>query len=152
MKRLNIENIIKIMIPLLLVLLFLPGAVLAQERLSVTAGIANIRSGPGKKFDKIWQVEQYHPFTVVEKKGDWYKIKDFENDVAWVHKSLLGKIEGVITIKDKCNIRSRPDTKSQILFKVEKGVPFKVLERKGNWIKIKHADGDVGWIYKTLVW
>jgi SH3-like domain-containing protein len=152
MKRLNIENIIKIMIPLLIGLLILPGAVLAQERLSVTVGVANMRSGPGKKFDKIWQVEQYHPVMVVEKKGDWYKIKDFENDMAWLHKSLLGKIECVISIKEECNIRSKPNTKSAILFKVEKGVPFKVLERQGNWIKIKHADGDVGWIYKTLVW
>ena len=155
MKRLNTEGIIKIIktvLAAMAVLFILPGLVFAQERLSVTAGIANMRSGPGTKYDVLWQVEQYHPVIIVEKKGDWYKIKDFENDAAWLHKSLLSKIKGVITIKDKCNIRSKPDTKSQVLFTVEKGVPFKVLERKGNWIKIEHADGDVGWIYKTLVW
>ena len=155
MKRLNIEvsiKNIKAMLAITAVLLIFPGFVFAQERLSLTAGIANIRSGPGTEYDVLLQVEQYHPFTIIEKKGDWYKIKDFENDVAWLNKSLLGKIEGVITIKDKCNIRSKPDTKSQVLFTVEKGVPFKVLERKENWINIEHADGDVGWIYKTLVW
>lgn len=155
MKRLNIDvstRIVKMMLAITFVLLILPGFVVAQERLSVTAGIANIRSGPGTNFDVLWQVEQYHPFIIIEKKEDWYKIKDFENDEAWLHKSLLGKIEGVITKKDKCNIRSKPDTKYQILFTVEKGVPFKVLERKKNWIKVEHADGDVGWIYKTLVW
>ncbi|MBC8440533.1 MAG: SH3 domain-containing protein [Deltaproteobacteria bacterium] len=155
MKRLNIEvsiKNIKAMLAITLVLLIFPGVVFAQERLSLTAGIANIRSGPGTEYDVLWQVEQYHPFIIIEKKEDWYKIKDFENDVAWLNKSLLGKIEGVITIKDKCNIRSKPGTKSQVLFTVEKGVPFKVLERKENWIKIEHADGDVGWIYKTLVW
>ncbi len=155
MKRLNIEisiKNIKAMLAITAVLLILPGFVFAQERLSVKVGIANMRSGPGTKFDVLWQVEQYHPFTIIEKKGDWYKIKDFENDVAWLSKFLLGKIEGVITIKNKCNIRSKPGTKSQVLFTVEKGVPFKVLERKENWIKIEHADGDVGWIYKTLVW
>ena len=155
MKRLNTEGIIKIIktvLAAMAVLFILPGLVFAQERLSVTAGIANMRSGPGTKYDVLWQVEQYHPVRIVEKKGDWYKIKDFENDAAWLHKSLLSKIKGVITIKDKCNIRSKPDTKSQVLFTVEKGVPFKVLERKENWIKIEHADGDVGWIYKTLVW
>ena len=155
MKRLNIEvsiKNIKAMLAITAVLLIFPGFVFAQERLSLTAGIANIRSGPGTEYDVLWQVEQYHPFIIIEKKGDWYKIKDFENDVAWLNKSLLGKIEGVITIKNKCNIRSKPGTKSQVLFTVEKGVPFKVLERKENWIKIEHADGDVGWIYKTLVW
>ena len=152
MKRLNIEVIIKIITTILAVLLILPGLVFAQERLSVTTSIANMRSGPGTKYDVLWQVEQYHPVRIVEKKGNWYKVKDFENDVAWLHKSLLGKIEGVITVKDKCNVRTKPNTKSSVLFTVERGVPFKVLERKGNWIKIEHADGDVGWIYKTLVW
>jgi len=152
MKRLNIDIIITIIATVMAASFIIPGLVFAQERLSVTAGIANMRSGPGTKNDVLWQVEQYHPVRIVEKKGNWYKIKDFENDVAWLHKSLLGKVEGVITIKDKCNVRSKPNTKSQVLFTVEKGVPFKVLARNGNWIKIEHADGDVGWIYKTLVW
>ncbi|WP_299978553.1 SH3 domain-containing protein [Desulfobacula sp.] len=152
MKQVNIEVIIKDMLVIMAVLLILPVSAFAQERLSVTATIANMRSGPGTKYDVLWQVEKYHPVRIVEKKGEWYKIKDFENDVAWLHKSLLGKIEGVITIKDKCNVRSKPDTKSRVSFTVEKGVPFKVLARKGNWIKIEHADGDFGWIYKTLVW
>ncbi|MGD8882880.1 MAG: SH3 domain-containing protein, partial [Desulfobacterales bacterium] len=35
---------------------------------------------------------------------------------------------------------------------VEKGIPFKVLKRENNWIHIEHADGDKGWIHKSLVW
>ncbi|OGR10916.1 MAG: hypothetical protein A2277_09510 [Desulfobacterales bacterium RIFOXYA12_FULL_46_15] len=130
----------------------LPSPAWAEERLSVVAGIANMRSGPGTEDSVLWQVEQYHPFIVIEKKGNWYKVKDYENDVAWLHNSLLGKVDSVITIKDKSNVRSKPDVKSNILFTVDKGVPFKVLEKKVNWIKIQHADGDVGWIHNTLVW
>ncbi len=152
MKRLNREVIIKIIIVVIAVLWVIPGLGFAQERLSITKDIANMRSGPGTKYDVLWQVEQYHPVKIVKKKGNWYKIKDFENDIAWLHKSLLGNTKGVITIKDKCNVRSRSSTKSSVLFTVEKGVPFKVLKRKDNWIKVEHADGDVGWIYKTLVW
>jgi len=89
---------------------------------------------------------------IIEKKKNWYKIKDFEGDMAWIHRSLLGKINGVITIKTKCNVRSKPDKKGKILFTVERGVPFKVLKRSGNWIRIEHADGEIGWIYNSLVW
>lgn len=152
MKHLNIEIAIKFIIVSITVLFILPCLVFAGERLSITSGIANLRSGPGTNYEVLWQVEQYHPFIIVEKKGNWYKIKDFENDVAWLHNSLLGNIKSVITIKDKCNVRAKPVTGSSILFTVEKGVPFKILEQKGNWIKIEHADGDIGWIYKTLVW
>ena len=150
MKHKNISGILKWMI--IASILLIPGFLFAQERLSVTTGIANMRSGPGTNYDVLWQVEQYHPLLVIEKKGNWYRIQDFENDKAWLHKSLLGKTQGVITTKDKCNVRSKASTKSSILFTVERGVPFKVLSKQGNWMKIKHADGDVGWIYKTLIW
>jgi len=130
----------------------MPEAVFGQERLSVVSSIANVRSGPGTNEGVLWQVEQYHPFIVVEKKGNWYKVRDFEEDVAWIHNSLLKKIDAVITVKDKCNVRSGPDAKSRVLFTVDRGVPFKALERKGSWIKIQHADGDTGWIHNSLVW
>ncbi len=153
MKRLNIYVTNKFVMAIMAVLIILPGIGIAQARLSVKSNIANMRSGPdSKKYDVLWQVEKYHPVKIVEKKGNWYKIKDFENDVAWLHKSLLGNIPSVITIKEKCNVRSKSNTKSQILFTVEKGVPFKVLGRKGDWIKIEHADGDIGWIHRKLVW
>lgn len=141
-----------LMIWIVFSVLLTPGFVLAEERLSVISGIANMRSGPGTEDTVLWQVEQYHPVIVIEKKGNWYRVKDYENDMAWLHNSLLGKVESVITVKDKSNVRSKPDTQSSILFTVDKGVPFKVLEKKGSWIKIQHADGDVGWIHNSLIW
>ena len=154
MKHLTINSIVKFVLLVITAGLINTGLVYAEERLAVTASIANMRSGPGTKYEVLWQVEQYHPFIIVEKKGNWFKIKDFENDIAWIHKSLLGKINCVIAIKDKCNFRSKPDASSKryIIYTIEKGVPFKVLGKKGNWLKVEHADGDVGWIHKTLVW
>ena len=130
---------------------FCAGVAWAQ-RLAVSSGVANIRSGPGTKYDVLWQVEKYHPIEVIKKSGKWYNFRDFERDVGWVHQSLVKKISAVITVKSKCNVRSSPGTKNDIVFTVEKGIPFKVLKRKGGWIQVEHADGDKGWIYKTLVW
>jgi len=146
------DHFLKYILSAIIAMMIIQGSALAAERMVVKAGIANLRSGPGTKYDVLWQVEKYHPMLIIEKKGNWYKIKDFEGDIAWVHKSLLGNIRGVITIKAKCNVRSQADKKSKILFTVERGVPFKVIKRKGEWIKIEHADGEIGWIYKTLVW
>ena len=122
------------------------------ERLAVSAPVANVRSGPGKNHNVLWKVEQYFPILVIDKSGAWYQFKDFEGDKGWVHKSLISKIPTVITKKDTCNIRSGPGTGNNILFTVEKGIPFKVLKRKGSWIHIEHSDGDKGWIHKALVW
>ncbi len=130
----------------------LAGSAMAA-RVTVKSKIANMRFGPGTDHEVLWQVEQNHPFSVVEKKGNWIKVKDYEGDMAWLHESLVGKgLKGVITVKSNCNVRSNPSTKSKVLFTVEKGVPFKVMKRKGNWIYIAHADGGKGWIHKSLVW
>ena len=145
------KNVLIISVCCLFIFLFF-GIALASERLSVISSVANLRNGAGSKYKVLWQVEKYHPFLVINKKEDWCEVKDFEGDTAWVHKTLLGKTDTVISIKSQCNIRSKPDTSSGIVLRVERGVPFKVLARKGDWINIEHADGEVGWIFKNLVW
>lgn len=122
------------------------------ERLTVKVPVANIRSGPGAKHEILWKIEKYHPIFVLEKSGSWYRFHDFEGDEGWIHESLVHKLPSIITTKEKCNIRSGPGSKFKISFTVEKGIPFKILKRKGSWIHIQHADGDKGWIHKSLVW
>jgi SH3-like domain-containing protein len=134
-----------------LLIMLLAGAASA-ERLAVSAPVANIRSGPGTNHNVLWKVEKYFPLLVIEKSGQWYYFEDFEGDKGWVHQSLVSKISAVITKNDACNIRSGPGTSNKIIFTVEKGIPFSVLKREGSWIYIEHADGDKGWIHKSLVW
>jgi len=122
------------------------------ERLAVSSPLANIRSGPGKKYDILWKVEKYHPLLILKKSGNWFNFRDFEGDEGWIHRSLLSKTPTVITNNEKCNIRQGPGTSYKILFTVGKGIPFKIIKRKGNWIQIQHADGDEGWVHKSLVW
>ncbi len=122
------------------------------ERLAVSGTTANVRSGPGTDHPVIWQVEKYHPVQVMKVTGDWYQFKDFENDIGWLHKSLLKKMSTVITKKDKCNIREGPGTNHTVIFTVARGIPFKVVKRQNPWIEIQHADGDSGWIHQSLIW
>ena len=124
----------------------------SAQRLTVSAPLANIRSGPGTTYDILWKIEKFHPIQILKTSGNWYYFRDFEGDEGWIHSSLVKKIPSLITIQDKCNIRSGPGTSFSVLLTVGKGIPFKVLERKGNWFHVQHSDGDKGWIYKSLVW
>ena len=126
------------------------------EKLAIKASVANIRSGPGTNYEVLWQVEQYTPLQILDKDktGDWYYVKDYEGTIGWINKDLLAKMDTVITKPrdEKCNVRSGPGTNFDVVFKAVKGVPFKVIGRKGDWIHIQHVDGDTGWIHKMLVW
>ena len=133
-------------------LIMLLAGTASAERLAVSAPVANIRSGPGTSHNVLWKVEKYFPLRVIEKSGEWYHFEDFEGDKGWVHQSLVSKISAVVTKNNACNIRSGPGTSNEIIFTVEKGIPFRVLKREGSWLHIEHADGDKGWIHKSLVW
>jgi SH3-like domain-containing protein len=137
---------------ILFFLLLASAAIAWADRLAVSVSVANIRSGPGEKYDILWSVEKYHPLDVFQKSGQWYHFRDFEKDEGWIHESLVSKILSVITRKENCSIRSGPGPRFAILFTVEKGIPFKVLNRKNGWIHVQHADGDSGWIHESLVW
>lgn len=137
---------------LIILLIIVCAGIANAERLAISSPVANIRSGPGTSHDVIWKVQKYFPIFVIEKSGEWYHFEDFEGDEGWVHQSLVSKIQTVITKNETANVRSGPGTNYEVLFTVEKGIPFKVLKRENNWIHIEHADGDKGWIHKSLVW
>lgn len=137
---------------LTLVLILSSSGLAMAERLSVSSKIANIRSGPGTTHEILWKVERYYPIRVVKKSGSWINFRDFEGDEGWIHTSLVDENPTVITIKDTCNVRTGPGTDHDVIFTVEKGIPFLILDRQKSWIQIQHADGDRGWIHKSLVW
>ena len=132
--------------------IFCGNATSFAQRVSVKVPEDNIRSGPGTKYEIIWKIEKYHPLRVIKKKGLWINFEDYEGDPGWIHNTLVNNTPSIITNKKNCNVRSGPGTKHDIIFGSEKGVPYKILKRKGNWIHVQHSDGDKGWIYKSLVW
>ena len=145
MKRLPILTIA-------LLMSLITGIAVASERMAIKSDVANIRSGPGVQNELLWQIEKYHPILVTEKKGAWLHFKDFEGDSGWVHETLVDKTPTIIVKVRRCNLRKGPGTDYDVIFSVDKGVPFKVLQRKGRWIEVQHADGDKGWVFDALVW
>jgi SH3-like domain-containing protein len=124
----------------------------SAERLSVAVNKANVRSGPGKNYEVLWSVGKYFPVDIVKTSGDWRQIRDFEGDAGWIHHSLLKDVPSVIVKGSLVNVREGPGKDTKVLFQAETGVSFKVEEKKDKWLRVRHADGDTGWIHGSLVW
>lgn len=135
-------------------LLILPGAYAEDPvaRMSVGVRTANVRTGPGDSFDIAWQVELYHPFLVLERQGAWYRVSDFEGGQGWISRTLLTYNKTVAVARDNVLARLLPEAGSRVLFKSEKGTAFKELLRKGEWVKVRHGEGETGWIHESLLW
>ncbi len=123
--------------------------------LCVKASVANLRSGPGTKYKKTWEVFKYMPLQKLSKKGKWYKVKDVDGDVHWIYEDLVtGKYRCAVVKADTANIRTGPGTryKKTELSPAIRYDTFKVLKIKGKWVKVVDEFGDKGWIFRKLLW
>jgi len=137
---------------LALPLLLIPGLASA-EILSVKSPSASFRDAPHQASKVKFTADQFYPVEVVERKAGWTKVKDFEGDTAWVADKLLGKQGTIVVTADRANVRAKPSTSGEVLFKVERGEVFKIEERgDGGWLKVVDARGDGGWLRGDMTW
>lgn len=126
---------------------------LVQARMMAVNGTkVNLRSGPGTNFSITWELGRGFPLEVVSTKGNWVKVRDFENDTGWVHKEFLGSEAHLIVKKKRVNIRSGPGTRFKLVGKANYGVVFQTVERKKGWVKVRHENGLTGWVLRSLLW
>ena len=137
---------------LLLSLALLTPASAAGKFVSVKKDGVNVRSGPNTSAEILWEVFKSFPLKVLEQKGDWTHVVDFEGDKGWIYSPLLDDDHTVIVKVNTANMRIGPGTSYEIVATVKYGVVFKPLDNDGDWIKVKHEDGTTGWIHKDLLW
>lgn len=136
----------------LVALLATAPAAFAQRMVSIAANEANMRSGPGTKYEADWTLGRGYPLRVIGRQGKWLKVSDFENDSGWIYGPLTGSTPMHIVKAKIANLRSLPTTDSRIVGKVSYGDVLKTLERRESWVKVQREGGLRGWIAKRLLW
>lgn len=129
-----------------------PAIAAKYKMISVAGSKVNLRSSPSSESSVLWEYGQGFPLRIIQTKGNWYKVVDFENDSGWIYKKLVDKTPHMIVKKKRVNIRSGPGSKYKLIGKANYGVVFKTLSQKPGWAKVQHENGLVGWIRRDLVW
>ena len=146
----------KLLLCLVCSVLFL-SAPLCSHALCVKASTANLRSGPGTGYEKIWQVYRFMPLKKVgvSISGDWYAVRDVDGDINWIHKTLVTGEYHCATVKSKTvNVRTGPGTNYPRKFSepASQYSSFRILQTKGAWIKGKDEGNNTGWIHNNYLW
>jgi SH3-like domain-containing protein len=116
---------------------------------------ANLRSGPGTKHEKTWEVFKYMPFKRLLRRGDWYKVQDVDGDYHWIYRKLVtDAFDCAVVKREKANMRTGPGTQYRITTDspMLKYDSFRVLKRSGKWVQVLDEFGDKGWIFRKLLW
>jgi SH3-like domain-containing protein len=140
----------------LLVFLLLQPAAFAGA-LCVKVPRANVRSGPGAQYDLVWEIYKYMPFEKVgvSLSEDWYAVKDVDGDIGWMHKKLLTDAFRCTVVKDAdAIVRTGPGKRfgKTSWSPAHQYYSFRILKKKGAWVRVKDEWGQTGWIYRSLLW
>lgn len=126
------------------------------ENATVTAGVANVRSGPGSSYEVAGSIYAGTEVNVIETSGSWHKIK-LGNLTGWMSDTVLEvapgekQLESLVVTGQTVNLRSGPGTNYEIVGKVTQGDSLGLLGVEGNWYKVKNTDGSTGYISADLV-
>ncbi len=151
----NKMSLHKFTVSLALALVLTLGFHQVAQAICIKTKTANLRKGPGTKFERLWEVLKYMPLKKIGKKGDWYRVRDVDGDTYWAHRKLFStKFKCAVISKKEANLRVGPGTKYKKVHwsPVKKYFSLKVLKIKGNWVHVMDAAGDKAWVYRPLVW
>jgi cell wall-associated NlpC family hydrolase len=146
----------------------------------ITTDNVNIRKTPSTDGAVIMQQQKFDRFIMLDRFNDWFKIKLQSGESGWVNDQFSiivgmisrGVVDGVdvrgqstirnvnepakptakMQIKgDDINFRDNPDLDAGIVAKLQNGAIVTVLERSGEWSRIKTSDGQIGYINKMFL-
>lgn len=124
----------------------------AQTMVSISGSTVNMREEPSLDSTVLWELQRGYPLQVVERKGNWLEVKDFENDTGWVARSLTSDEPHHIVKSKVLNLRSEPGTDSKVLAQMQYGELLKTLGKRGDWVRVERYTGETGWVSRRLVW
>ena len=108
---------------------------------------------PSAKADRLFVASRHYPFEVLVKLDHWTKVRDADGAVAWVENKALGDQATVLVTVPLADVRAAANAQSALVFEAYKSVVLELVEAPAEgWIKVRHRDGQSGYIRTTHVW
>jgi SH3-like domain-containing protein len=136
-----------------LALALLAGPVLGAEYRALGERPAVLYDAPSTRADRLFVASRLYPFEVLVKLDQWTKVRDANGEVAWVENAAFGPRATVLVTVPLADVRAAPDVKSDLVFEAYKQVILEVVApAAGEWVKVRHRDGQEGFIRVAHVW
>jgi SH3-like domain-containing protein len=125
----------------------------AVDYVSVSEASAILYDAPSIEAKKLFVVNRYMPFEQIVTLDNWVKVRDRSGGLYWIEKRLLSSKRYVYALLPLVDVRVAPDYSSARVFQVRQQIALERLETTGTgWIKVRHQDGEVGYVRSTEVW
>ncbi|WP_414900084.1 SH3 domain-containing protein [Sphingomonas flavalba] len=149
-------------VALMIGLALAPEPAAAQQKatpywVSIAAGEARMRSGPGRNFPTLWL---YHrramPLKVVEtyteNHTNWRKVQDVDGATGWMLSVLLSDTRTAIVVGGTRPLRATPTPGAKIVWRAEAGVIGRIKACANGWCAFDAGKGRKGYVQTAHLW
>jgi len=125
----------------------------AIEYRSVAVDAAILYDAPSAQARKTTLLSRYYPVEIIVALDKWVKVRDASGALAWVETKDLSDKRTVLITSAVADVRQTPSAAAPLVFQAEKDVALELVEfNSGGWIKVKHRDGQTGYVEMSQVW
>ncbi len=129
------------------------GASFAAEFRALGDRPAILYDAPSTRADRLFVASRNYPFEVLVKLDQWTKVRDANGEVAWVENKSFGERRTVAVTVPLADIRAAPNAQSPLAFEAYKQVILEVVDPPADgWVKVRHRDGQGGFIRVAHIW
>ena len=120
---------------------------------SLKSDNSNLRVGPDEDYPiKLKYIVANTPVEIIDEYKNWRKIKDYEENEGWMHKSLIkGKRFAIVSTLYQEGLQVFNKPKGNNIGKIGKRNILEVKTCLMNWCKIKYGK-NAGWVNKLNLW
>ena len=120
--------------------------------MSISAGKARMRTGPGRQFPATWLYQRAGlPVRVIESYPAWRRVTDPDGETGWVMAALLSDRRTAIVVGGVRPLHRQPGRGSPVTFQVEASVVGAVSKCTAGWCYFD-VNGRGGFIEVGNLW
>lgn len=125
----------------------------ALEFRSVAENAAVLYDAPSARAKKLYVVNHGYPVEVMVVIEGWAKVRDASGELTWIESKFLTGKRTVIVKVPLAQIHQSTDESAPIVFQAQQNVILELVDAtSGGWLRVKHRDGQTGFVKVTQVW
>ena len=125
----------------------------ALEYRSVAEAGAVTYDAPSQKARPVFVVARGTPVEVVVSIEGWAKVRDAAGDITWIEKRALSDKRMLIVTARSAEVRGQAEAGAPLVFEADRDVVLELVEAgPPGWVRVRHRDGQAGFIRANQVW
>ena len=120
---------------------------------SIAENATPMYDAPSVMANKLFVASRFYPVEVIVQVDNWIKVRDVAGDLAWVEKKTLSGTRTAVVTTTLADVRQKAEDGAPLAFQARRGVALEIVELgAGPWVKVRHRDGQTGFVRANQIW